>query len=693
MLASYSRTLKTLLLAAAILAPATTLAIFGLRAYRAETLLLRDRLRQDQAAIVRLVADRISDLARKALEDLEERCRSHDPDAAMDSRFTASHPLARHVFLVRWGQLIYPSPPSPSPTETGRSRELRLPGGYLTSELDVQNYVGRLRESRRLANVVASALRAEEGGKIAAAQSLYQRAGRGRGDHSAQALLGLARIQRRLGLVSEAADTYGALRGRFEAQQDSEGVSYALLADAGRAEIGSPSRLRRLHQRLLEGSYPTTAASRRFYLRWAMERLARLRGADESTLTRLRAETGRLFASEEFGGLLVRHGIAELQGVATTAISSVVLDRRTSLVLRQRAETVIGYSLDETFLHQTVAAQQREVVAPVRGIQLRLQRLGEGHAVPQERVLHASVLPQPLGDWTLAALLTDADPAEMIERRAGLRRQGLAMGLVLVLLVGLILTYRGVRRESELAQLKSDFASNVSHELKTPLTSIRMYAEMLDQGIAATPEDRDRYHQVIIRESERLGRLIANVLDFSRVERGTRHYDLHPEDLESLTREAVETFSRLSAESDPLIVKLQPSDGALPRVTADREAAIQCVLNLLDNAAKYSPGGPRIEVTLRSDKGGAAVVVRDEGIGIPAVEHKHIFDDFYRAPGARQVGVEGTGLGLALVRRHMIACGGRVEVHSTVGKGSTFTLWFAAAPRPQEEDHGVDPGD
>jgi signal transduction histidine kinase len=127
-------------------------------------------------------------------------------------------------------------------------------------------------------------------------------------------------------------------------------------------------------------------------------------------------------------------------------------------------------------------------------------------------------------------------------------------------------------------------------------------------------------------------------------------------------------------------------------VTADREAAIQCILNLLDNAAKYSPARPEIDVDLRRGRDEVAVVVRDQGIGIPAAEHKRIFDDFYRAPGARKAGVEGTGLGLALVRRHMVALGGRVEVESAAGKGSTFTLWFAAAPRQEEGQDGADPG-
>jgi signal transduction histidine kinase len=630
----------------------------------------------------------MSETARKALEDLEERCRARDPDAAMEERFTTTYPLARHVFLARQGRLVYPAAVSP-PGSSRPGRFPQLPGGHFASDLDVEDYVGRLRESRRIARFIALARQAEHEERWLAAQALYTRAGRGRGVLAAQTYLGLARVQRRQGQLQAARETYAALRRRFEERQDDQGVSYALLADAGSAEVGPTSLLPTLHERLLGGEYATTVESRRFYLRWTLDRLAGHRSVAPATLAQLRRSTSRLFAAEQFGALLLRHGITELELAASDSIGSVSVDRRTILVLRRRGDTLVGYSLDDNLLRRRLASHHREVVPPGRGTALVLDRLGAAASVPRERILHASVLAPPLGDWTLAAIRPDTDPMDLLERRQGLRRQGFVVGLILVLLAGLVLTHRGVRRESELAQLKSDFASNVSHELKTPLTSIRMYAEMLEQGIAATPEDRQRYERVIIRESERLGRLIANILDFSRVERGIRRYDLCSEDVEELTREAVDTFARLS-EGEEIAIRLHRG-GSLPRVTADREAAVQSVLNLLSNAAKYSRDVPQIEVVLRVSDREAGIEVRDQGIGIPVSEQKRIFDDFYRAPGARTAGVEGTGLGLALVRRHMLACGGRVEVSSSPGKGSSFTLWFVAAPSKEARD-ADDPG-
>jgi signal transduction histidine kinase len=342
-------------------------------------------------------------------------------------------------------------------------------------------------------------------------------------------------------------------------------------------------------------------------------------------------------------------------------------------------EEIVGYALDEAVLQRRVGVEQRKLESTGRGVRLRLIRSGtREHASAGQDVLHREVLDAPLGLWTLTAYRSAGDPLADMEREGQLRHFGMVVGLLIVLAAGLLFTFRGVRRESELARLKSDFASNVSHELKTPLTSIRMYAEMLQQDIATTPQDQRRYQGVIVRESERLGRLIANVLDFSRIERGTRRYDLRPELLNGMAEDAVKTFERLFADEEVVVSADLPGAKEL-WVIADREAALQSILNLLNNAAKYSRGAAEIEVRLIRGDSEHGIAVIDHGIGIPPGEQKRIFDDFYRSPQARSEGVEGTGLGLALVRRHMAAYGGRVELRSTVGEGSTFTLWFQAA--------------
>ena len=265
----YSKTLKSLLLAGAVLAPAVTLAVLGLQAFRAEALLLRERFKQDQAAIVRLITERLSEAARKAQQDLEGRCSAHDPDATLESRFRAAHPLARHIFFLRGRRLVYPNTSRQVPD---RSQDPRLASmGYLFSELDVRNYVSRLRQSRRQEAVVAKGLRAEASGKLAVARRHYARAARGgRAQPVAQALLGLARVARRAEQGERARERYRDLRRRFGGRQDREGVSFALLADSGLAELATDATpLLSLHDRLLKGEYVTSWDSQRFYLRWA----------------------------------------------------------------------------------------------------------------------------------------------------------------------------------------------------------------------------------------------------------------------------------------------------------------------------------------------------------------------------------------------------------------------------------------
>jgi two-component system phosphate regulon sensor histidine kinase PhoR len=241
----------------------------------------------------------------------------------------------------------------------------------------------------------------------------------------------------------------------------------------------------------------------------------------------------------------------------------------------------------------------------------------------------------------------------------------------------LLATIRGAVRARELAQLKSDFVSTVSHELKTPLTSIRMFAEMLEQGVAHGDADKmHRYHGVIVQESQRLGLLIANLLDYAQIERGTRRYSPSTVAIDRLARDAVATFEALRDPErgrNPIEVEVSP-DAMTAELEIDRDVVVQAVLNLLANAAKYGGAERPIEVRVASDATSASIAVRDHGPGIPAHEQARIFREFYRTPDAYRSNIEGTGLGLALVKRHIEALGGSVDVSSTLGEGATFTI-------------------
>jgi len=258
----------------------------------------------------------------------------------------------------------------------------------------------------------------------------------------------------------------------------------------------------------------------------------------------------------------------------------------------------------------------------------------------------------------------DPDPLDKIIRERSRRHVAYTSGLAIALGLGLLATIRGAARARELARLKSDFVSTVSHELKTPLTSIRMFAEMLEQGVAqGDPAKMARYHGVIVQESQRLGLLIANLLDYAQIERGTRRYTRGRHDIAQLARGAVSTFETLrDPERGPRNpVEIEVSSEAMgAEVEVDRDVVIGAMLNLLANAAKYGGADHSIEVTAGAAADDAWIAVRDHGPGIPPAEQARIFREFYRAPEAYSSGVEGTGLGLALVKRHIEALGVRV---------------------------------
>ncbi|MCK5800118.1 MAG: hypothetical protein KAI47_23170 [Deltaproteobacteria bacterium] len=688
-----SRTLRPLLTVAAILAPAGVLAVLGLRAYSAEAVLLRQRYERDQVGIVRVVGERLSDEARRALADLVARCpEGRDPDGELEGRFVTAHPLARHIFLLRAGKQIYPSPPvGPSAGGTSLGMPTSPLAPYLASDLDVRQYIETLKRRRRRSRLIQRGLRAEYRGRDARALAIYQTL-RKRGRGAPSVLLGVARLHRRGKRLAAARKIYRELRRRFGGRRDAQGIDYALTADAGLAELGDIDKLVGLHRRLVARTYRVGAAARRFYLRWVV-RLLRRRAPRSLELSRIARETRRLFSSERFGRRLARQGDLELMQLARLKVRSVALDQQTTLVLQRRGDRVIGYALDEGVLGTRLTGLQHDLLASAEGMRLGLSRAGSVEGSGGRRAFYRAPLPAPLNYWTLVARRSPDALLGAGHRRGELRQLAVVVGLLVLMASGLFFTYRGVRRESDLARLKSDFVSTVSHELKTPLTAIRMFAEMLREGIADSPDARQRYEGVIIRESERLGQLITNVLDFSRVERGTRRYDLVMLPLDALIGEAVDTFRRLS-DGETVSVLYDPPE-VLPGVLADREAAQTSLLNLLSNAAKYSRGRSAIEVRLICDeatrgRGEVGIAIRDYGIGISLVDQRRIFDDFYRAPGARAAGVEGTGLGLSLVRRHMDGCGGRVTVTSVLGEGSTFTLFFRQS---EERGDGTHSGD
>ena len=265
-----------------------------------------------------------------------------------------------------------------------------------------------------------------------------------------------------------------------------------------------------------------------------------------------------------------------------------------------------------------------------------------------------------------------------------------------IIAVGLGIVLLSVVAERRASRLKSDFIANVSHELKTPLSLIRMFGEMVATGRHKGEETAREYGSIITRESERLSHLIDNVLDFARLERGKASYDFAENDLALVLERALDVSRyRLDKERIKLRTRVDPD---LPMVRMDENAITLVILNLVDNAIKYGAEGGAVEVTLDRVPGGVVLSVRDYGPGIPREEQGRIFDRFYRAQSARDRNVRGSGIGLSLVRHIAEAHGGRVVVESPVPTpsgpegGSVFRVFLPAPVVERDSAAGSDSG-
>jgi signal transduction histidine kinase len=274
-------------------------------------------------------------------------------------------------------------------------------------------------------------------------------------------------------------------------------------------------------------------------------------------------------------------------------------------------------------------------------------------------------------DLTMAIKYQGTTVADISSRF--LRYNYIILAALSVLMIGGIwLTYRNVTREMNLARLKSDFVANVSHELRTPLALIRLYAETLELGRLTAKEKYQEYFRIIREESERLTALINNILDFSRIEAGRKEYEFQETNLAELVHSTLDSY-RFQIQQNGFAFEEDISSD-IPPVAVDREAIARSLLNLVNNALKYSKDQKYIGVSLYRSSSSVNLEVRDRGIGIPANEQEKIFEKFYRCGDPLVHNVKGSGLGLSLVRHIARAHGGEVLVESAPEKGSKFTI-------------------
>jgi two-component system, OmpR family, phosphate regulon sensor histidine kinase PhoR len=294
--------------------------------------------------------------------------------------------------------------------------------------------------------------------------------------------------------------------------------------------------------------------------------------------------------------------------------------------------------------------------------------------VPPEGALHVEwPFSETMDMWKVRISEPNGDVAKVYARKRIVDSLFIG-GAVTVMLAGLLVLVLAIRRERRANELKSEFISNVSHELKTPLSIITMFGEMLANGRTKGPEQANEYADIIWRESVRLGRLIDNVLDFAKIERGKGIYEFTDTDVGEVVERAVDLVGRRLATAEMSVdVHIEPE---LPQVKLDANAFTLAVMNLIDNATKYAADGKRIEIDLRQQGPRIVLSVRDFGQGIDPEEQQQIFERFYRARAVRLKPIRGSGIGLALVRHIARAHHGDVSVESSPGNGSTFRIWL-----------------
>ena len=304
-----------------------------------------------------------------------------------------------------------------------------------------------------------------------------------------------------------------------------------------------------------------------------------------------------------------------------------------------------------------------------------------GFSANWKRPLVATEIGDALPHWEVAAYLINPARLAQTANTAKLMLGLLIAVLVLAIGVGSWLIVRSLNSELKLARQKTDFVGNVSHELKTPLTSIRMFSELLAEGRVADQTKQRSYLNIITAEAARLTRLINNVLDFSRMERGEKKYNFQPCDLVEVVRAAAQTF-RPHLETGGFKFDCVLPNTAVP-VCGDADALSQIIVNLLSNAEKYSNGGKEITLELarrESPLPHAEVKVLDRGSGVPRGSEEKVFEKFYRAHDSLSSGVQGSGLGLTIARQIARAHGGDMVYEPREGGGSCFILRLPLKP-------------
>jgi signal transduction histidine kinase len=561
--------------------------------------------------------------------------------------------------------------------------------GALREPFDLPSPTEPTEVTQRFERLWRQAIRAEQRDDLVAAHALY---GRATDATDNDRLWGEARLaQARVGTkIDSPSVTYAHIVDQYSDIRDPRGfrlgdIAGLMLAEA-QVERGDGVRaLRELVESLMaqrwvlfEGGEPTVA-------RHALARMDTLRnrGVDIDTewlsRTRLRLEQrdAQLFWS---GYLYDAH-----DGLLEVVLPPV--QPRDGMIYRHVDNSLALWAVRSLDNQRTLAfAFNREAtLIELARVATRLADLDPDLSVaivptdaetPSSAVLRNSLAFLPFHEIRVYA--TDPAALQAARRRRTATRVAIIVLAIVTSLIGMAVTLRYVTKELETARVKTDFAANVSHELRSPLTQIRLKAEALQLDLTVDEQDRRAHYDAIVREAERLSRLIDNVLDFASIERGAKKYLFRPEDPVALLTTTVDSnLASLRAAGMEVEVSI-PDD--LPVIWIDREAMSQVFTNLISNAIKYGSTGRWFGLKAKNTSAGIEIQIEDKGIGIGPEDRARIFEDFYRSADPAVRRMKGTGIGLTIVRYIVEAHGGQISVESTPGQGTKFVITLPHKP-------------
>ena len=340
-----------------------------------------------------------------------------------------------------------------------------------------------------------------------------------------------------------------------------------------------------------------------------------------------------------------------------------------------------GILLSEGFVSDLMASSVKAAITSaeiVIAISDDNQSVLYSNGAPKNGYLLETNLDRPFSNLKARIGLKTTD-FEEIGRGSFIHSAAATILVLLVLLGGVVLIIRATDREARLAQAKANFVANVSHELKTPLSLLSLFSEILELGRVNSDEKRLEYYGIMRHESRRLNNVIDNILDFSKIEAGRKTYNFVAGDMAEVIENVLSSYRYQIVNSGFDVETNLQRD--LPPVSIDRDAMAQAISNLLDNAIKYSSEVKQLSITTDRRGSDLSVEITDRGIGIPRAEQTRIFEKFYRVGNGLVHDVKGSGLGLSLVKHIIEAHKGTISVESDVGKGSRFTILLPLAPK------------